>query len=232
VVLDLEDKNRISYRQPMLDWNPPSSCSNWVAKEGGPMRYACIVAALMSAPMVEAKGLQGAKSSTAAYAPYVLYWPQKPGDPRPRQSVGLLYTPELLAALIARHWSESVPTRVSEAVQQQTAIVVMWTIPPNADSEPWERPFSASIVEDGDAFGGRLRIEPLWTLQNADELRELDTRTPFREVGVMAAFPRSAFVAGRLVTIYLRLPSEPGQLRGVQRFGLIEWNGALPKSAG
>jgi hypothetical protein len=195
------------------------------------MRCACIVAALISAPMVETKGLQGGKSSTPAYAPYVLYWPQKAGDPRPRQSVGLLYTPELLAALISRHSTETVPARVSEAVQQQTPIVIMWTIPPNADSEPWARPFSASIVEDGDAFGGRLRIEPLWTLQNADELRELDTRTPFQEVGVMAAFPRSAFVPGRLVTIYLRLPSEPGQLRGVQKFGLIEWNGALPKSA-
>jgi hypothetical protein len=98
------------------------------------MRYACIIAALMSAPMVETKGLQGAESSTPAYAPYVLCWPQKPGDPRPRQSVGLLYTPELLAALIAAHSPETVPARVSEAVQQQTPIVVIGPYRPSQTS--------------------------------------------------------------------------------------------------
>ncbi len=41
----------------------------------------------------------------------------------------------------------------------------------------------------------------------------------------MAAFPRSAFVLGRFVNIYVDLPAEPGQHRGVQRFGLIEWSG-------
>jgi hypothetical protein len=195
------------------------------------MRYACIVAALMSAPMVETKGLQGAKSSTPADAPYVLYWPEKAGDPR--QRVGLLYTPELLAALIARQSPETVPTLISDAVQQQTPIVVMWTIPPMADSPPWPRPFSAAIVEEGDSVGGKLRILPLWTQQNAEELRRLDTQTSFQDVGVMAAFPRSAFVPGRIVIIYLRLPtSQPREYKGVQRFGLIEWNGAPPKSAG
>jgi hypothetical protein len=43
----------------------------------------------------------------------------------------------------------------------------------------------------------------------------------------MAAFPRSAFVPGRKVVIYLRLPtSHPREYKGVQVFGLIEWNGA------
>jgi hypothetical protein len=124
-----------------------------------------------------------------------------------------------------------VPARISEAVQQQTPIVVMWTIPPIADFEPWSRPFSSAIVEEGDSFGGKQRILPLWTQQSADELRQVDTRTAFQDVGVMA-FPRSAFVPGRLVTIYLRLPSEQGQLRGVQRFGLIEWIGAQPSTPG
>lgn len=47
----------------------------------------------------------------------------------------------------------------------------------------------------------------------------------------MAAFPRSAFVPGRFVNIYVTLPSEGGQMRGVQRFGLIEWSGLQPHHA-
>ena len=62
------------------------------------------------------------------------------------------------------------------------------------------------------------------TDQTADDLRQLDPTTPFDEVGVVAAF-RSAFVLGRFVNIYVNLPAEPGQQRGVQRFGLIEWSG-------
>lgn len=186
------------------------------------MRYAFIVAALVSATVVETRGLQGAHP---ADEPYILYWPQKAGDPG--QAVGLLYTPEVLDTLMASRSPETVPTRLREAVQHQTPIVVMWTIPPIGGSEPWVRPFSSAIVEEGDSFGGKLRILPVWTDQSANDLRQLDTRTSFQEVGVMAAFPRSAFVPGRLVTIYLRLPSEPKQLRGVQRLGLIEWNGAL-----
>ena len=166
--------------------------------------------------------MQGAHLSDE---PYILYWPHKAGDPG--QAVGLLYTPDVLATLIAGQSPETVPARLREAVQQQTPIVVMWTIPPMGGSEPWPRPFASAIVEEGDSFGGKLRILPVWTDQNANELRQLDTRTSFQDVGIMAAFPRSAFVPGRLVTIYLRLPSEPKQLRGVQRLGLIEWNGAL-----
>jgi hypothetical protein len=99
-----------------------------------------------------------------------------------------------------------------------------------ADSPQWSRPFSVLIAEEGDSVGGKLKVEPVWTLQNADDLRRLDNQTPFRDVGVMAAFPRSAFVPGRLVVIYLRLPtSHPREYKGVQRFGLIEWNGGPPR---
>jgi hypothetical protein len=63
--------------------------------------------------------------------------------------------------------------------------------------------------------------------QNAEELRASDGQTKFRDVGIMAAFPRSAFVRGRLVTIFRDLPAEPGVHRGVQVFGRLNWRGDL-----
>ena len=133
--------------------------------------------------------------------------------------VGLLYTPEHLADL-ARRSPKSVSARMAAAIRQQTPIVVLWSIPPNASVGLWPRPV---IVENGDAWAAP-RIEPLWADQTADDLRQLDPTTPFEDVGVMAAFPRSAF--GRFITIYVDLPAEGGHKhRRVQRFGRIEWSG-------
>lgn len=192
------------------------------------MKYLCVLAALLSAPSAQTNSSIRGVTSTGPLEPFVLYWPTKHGEAG--QRVGLLYTPEMLANLTASQAPETPPpTLIIDAVRRQTPIVVMWTIPPMADSPPWPRPFSVAIVEEGDSVGAKLRIEPLWTQQNADELRRLDTHTSFHDVGVMAAFPRSAFVPGRIVVIYLRLPtSQPREYRGVQRFGLIEWNGARP----
>ena len=190
------------------------------------MKYFYVLAALLSALLAASPDgeIQGAQF-TASLEPMVLYWPTRQGDPG--QRTGLLYTPELLANLIAGQSPETVPALISAAVQQQTPIVVMWTIPPTGGSPPWPRPFSVLIAEEGDSVGGKLKVEPVWTLQNADDLRRLDRQTSFQDVGVMAAFPRSAFVPGRKVVIYLRLPtSHPREYKGVQVFGLIEWNGA------
>jgi hypothetical protein len=121
---------------------------------------------------------------------------------------------------------------MSEAIRQQTPIVVLWTIPPNANSGPWPRPFSAVIVENGGMSCGTLpRVEPVWADQRADDLRQLDPMTPFDDVGVMAAFPRSAFVPGRFVNIYVSLRSEVAAWECVQRFGLIQWSGVSPHQA-
>ena len=125
-------------------------------------------------------------------------------------------------------------TPIARAMQEQTPIVVLWTIPPPANAEPWPRPLSTVIVEPhGDSFGfpspgTGVRVEPLWVEQHADDLRLLDRRTEFADVGVMAGFPRSAFMPGRLITIYLRLPRELGRGTGVQRYGLIQWSGVTP----
>jgi hypothetical protein len=163
-------------------------------------------------------------------APYAILWPHPPNHPRPHTPVGLLYTPEILAVM-AEESPSAISARIATAIREQTPIVVLWTIPPTANSEPWPRPFSTVIVDGrGDSFGYPnpgmgVRIEPLWVEQHADDLRQLDRRTPFLDVGVMAAYPRAAFVSGRLVTIYRRLPAEPGRTGGVQRFGLIQWSG-------
>lgn len=190
------------------------------------MKCLCALAALLSALLsASPHGHVQDAQSTSSLEPIVLYWPTKQGDPG--QRTGLLYTPELLAHLIAGQPPETVPTIISDAVQHQTPIVVMWTIPPVGGGPPWPRPFSVLIAEEGDSVGGRLKVDPVWTLQNADDLRRVDSGTSFQDVGVMAAFPRSAFVPGRKVVIYLRLPtSQPREYKGVQVFGFIEWNGA------
>jgi hypothetical protein len=116
---------------------------------------------------------------------------------------------------------------VSAAIREQTPIVVLWTIPPNGGEPPFERPFSTVIVERG-GYSSVPRVEPVWVEQDADDLRQLDYERVFQEVGVMAAFPRAAFVPGHIVVIYRVLPPpEPGAQSAVQRFGRIAWNGAM-----
>jgi hypothetical protein len=165
---------------------------------------------------------------SGAPGPYVVYWPgASPAERKNPTEIGLLYTPELLGTLV-RKARGAVPSRVNDAIRQQTPIVVLWAIPPIAGTPPFERPFSAVIVERGD-YSAVPRVEPLWVEQHAEDLRQLDPERSFREVGVMAAFPRSAFVPGRSVIIYRVLPpTEPGGGSGVQRFGRIEWNGTKP----
>lgn len=81
------------------------------------------------------------------------------------------------------------------------------------------------IVDNGDLWAAP-RIEPVWADQTVDDLRQLDPTTPFEDMGVMAAFPRSAFGSGRF-TIYVDLPAEgEHKPRRVERFGEIEWSGA------
>jgi hypothetical protein len=188
---------------------------------------------LSAAVAANVERVDTAGQQRAAARPQTIFWPQPPGSPSPPTPVGLLYTPELLAALATRS-AASVTARIEQAIREQTPIVVLWTIPPPANSEPWPRPFSTVIVEPhGDSFGfpspgSGVRVEPLWVEQHAEDLRQLDRRTEFGEVGVMAAYPRHAFVPGRLITIYRHMPRELGRGTGVQRYGLIQWSGTSP----
>jgi hypothetical protein len=194
------------------------------------MRHAQAVALLVSATVASLASLGTAEQRRQDARPQVIFWPQAPGNTAPPTPVGLLYTPEVLAVLAGAS-PGSVSARLDQAIRQQTPVVVLWTIPPPANADPWPRPFSTVIVEPhGDSFGfpspgSGVRVEPLWVEQHADDLRLLDRRTEFADVGVMAAFPRAAFVPGRLITIYRRMAPEPGRPTGVQRYGLIQWSG-------
>lgn len=187
------------------------------------MKYACMLAVVLGALSVEAQVPPSAGGTPSAYP---IYWPRNPDTlrTRPQREVGLLYTPELLAAL-AQRAPDSVTPRIATAIRDQTPIVVMWTFPPGLVLEGLTRPFSVVITEQGSSWGWP-RTEPLWVRQDANDLRMLDPRMPDGEVGVMAAFPRSAFVPGYIVSLYADLPAyRAGQHRGVQVFGRIEWNG-------
>ena len=178
------------------------------------------VAALLFGAWGSQANTPGAAGS-AALAPRVIYWfGAGPAERKHPTEVGLLYTPEVLAAL-ARSSPAFVSERINDAIRHQTAIVVLWTIPPIAGEPPVPRPFSAVIVEHGD-YGSVPRTEPLWIEQHADDIRQLDPQRRFQEVGVMAGFERSAFVAGHSIIIYRQLPpSELGASRYTQRFGRI-----------
>jgi hypothetical protein len=182
------------------------------------MTYTCTIIGLIAAFAAGPNVFQNIATSSTP-RPEVLYWPSPPN--RPQTAVGLLYTTDLLAEL-ARRSRQPVSVRLSEAITQQTPVVVLWTIPPLPGEDPLPRPFSAGILL-GKSEPPGMPIEPLWVQQDAEDLRQLDPTTTFEDVGVMAAFPRAAFVPGRLVRIFVPLPPlAPGQVREVQRFGLIK----------
>lgn len=135
-------------------------------------------------------------AGSTAVAPQVIYWIGA-GPAELKTEIGLLYTPEVLAAL-ARRSPSVVSERVNDAIRQQTAIVLLWTIPPIGGEPPVPRPFSAVIVERG-GYSAVPRTEPLWIQQHAKDIRQLDPQRPFQEVGGMAGFNRSAFVPGHFV---------------------------------
>ena len=146
--------------------------------------------------------------------PEVPYW--RNGDGKPNRATGLLYRPSLLSALMAGRERETVPSRIIQAVEQQTPIVVMWTIP----AGPTQEARGPSHLVITDTRSGNT-IVPVWETQHAGDLHVLDPRTPFQDVGAVAAFPISAFQPGRVVVIYALLPDDPvtGSHRRVQVFG-------------
>jgi hypothetical protein len=145
--------------------------------------------------------------------PEILHW--RNSDGTPNRATGLLYRPELLAALSAGQPRENISVRILQAVEQQTPIVVMWTIPPG----PGELVGPSHMIISDTTSGSN--VPPIWEAQDARDLRAVDPRTPFQQVGIVAAFPRSAFQPGRVVIIYAPLPDNPatGGHRRKQVFG-------------
>ena len=146
-------------------------------------------------------------------SPEVLFW--RNSDGKPNRATGLIYRPELLAALIAGQPREDIPVRILQAIEQQTPIVVMWTIPPG----PEELVGPPHMIVSDTTSGSN--VPPIWEAQDARDLRAVDPRTPFQQVGIVAAFPPSAFQPGRVVIIFAPLPDNPatGGHRRKQVFG-------------
>jgi hypothetical protein len=191
-----------------------------------------VTAAAALVAIVPVTSIAGASADQNAEA-YVLRWPDSPANPRPlerRTEVGLVYTPEVLAALSARHPADAVRPRIAQAIREGTPIVVMWEFPDGPHDTPAaQRPYDMRIAE---RVQDRMSwTPPLWIQQNAAGLEELDSRIsaqverPGSGVGVavMAAFPRDAFVPGRFVyLVSQRTPSEIGTFWSAARYGAIE----------
>jgi hypothetical protein len=116
-----------------------------------------LAAVLVAASWVSLASQQAPRSDLSAE---VLYWRNSEG--KPLRATGLLYRPELLAALIAARPREAVPGRISQAVEQQTPIVVMWTIPSGPASEDSIGPYHARIW---DTTSGQM-VPPAWETQD------------------------------------------------------------------
>jgi hypothetical protein len=152
-------------------------------------------------------------------APFVI----RAGDIH-RTPIGLVYTPELLAALIGDRPPGSIDPRVAEAVRQQTPIVVMWAAPgPLPPEIPIPPPPSIVITDRGNPKNP-VRFEPLWLQHDANLLALLDERVRPSQVGALAAFVRAAFAPGREVCLYSDYPPdyEKKVSRSLRRCGVME----------
>jgi hypothetical protein len=172
-----------------------------------------------------------APSSPSDLVPFVLK-AESQGMP-----FGLLYTPEVLAALVANKPPDTIPRRVAEAIRNGDAIVVMWALPlpPPVGTSLSPRPYKIAAVNFNPAISiGTAetpwnipeRIEPKWIEQDAGDLAQIDMRNEFRDVGAMAAFPREVFMPGRRLYLWQGPETQADTSRvGQSRWAVIEWNG-------
>jgi hypothetical protein len=175
------------------------------------------------------------RDSAAAPAPEVIWYPQNTRAGTRGTPVGLLYTPDTLAALVARQPPGRVSPRLTEAVRQRTPIVLMWSIPPSTDFGEAPRPFKVAITDphQSPSSASPHQIEPLWFDQDAADLLRIDRNARGHEVGVIAAFPLTAFLPQRNIFIYAEepYPDRPG-LRVTTRNGILEWDGTAGAHSG
>jgi hypothetical protein len=86
---------------------------------------------------------------TAASAPYTI----RMGD-RQRTSIGFVYSPALLAELVAQQPEEERPPLIVRAVAQGTPVVVMWSIPfPQRLHPRLFPPWEIAVLPSGNPFG-------------------------------------------------------------------------------
>jgi hypothetical protein len=154
-------------------------------------------------------------------APQELWWPnadRKSGTPK-----GLLYTPEVISALVAGKPPEGIPAHIARAIREQTPIVVMWTFQNESSVRELSRPFHLSISEPRAVNA----VAPVWEKQDAADLRTIDPYTQFGDVGVMGAFPRNALQPGQLIFMYVELPDD-----GTGRIRVVQVLAEVPRSGG
>jgi hypothetical protein len=191
-------------------------------------RRSVLLPALLGTLLVTATAPFAGSSEEPRPGPYVLLWPDSPENPRPRErrtEVGLVYSPEALRALVSRRSADTVPSRIADAIRAGTPIVVMWDFPegPHHDAARPGRPYHVEINDRDRHMAWWQGVQPLWIQQDARELQQIDARAAAYPVGVMAAFPREAFLAGRLVCFHSHpMRTEHGSITRSQRWGAIE----------
>jgi hypothetical protein len=182
-------------------------------------RWPCrLFLALVLAAEIPSGAVASGRHSPVPTEPYVL----RVG----KTAVGLVYTPELLQVLVRPAGGRNVDIRVIDAIRNQTPIVVMWSVPVPSEVGPEPPPYTVVIIagsDDARNVGGR--ITPLWVEHDASSLAALDNRVTTHQVGAVAAFPRSAFVKGRIIDMYSDYPpnAETGEHRGVHRSAPIQF---------
>jgi hypothetical protein len=175
-----------------------------------------VVTVVGLSPLGEREGFAINQGSSAD--PYVI----RAGD-KARTPIGLIYSPELLASLLAKGSEGAGSAAIVDAVRQQTPVVVMWSAPVSPEMVPPPTPpRKIAIFPSGNRFGID-RIEPLWLAHDANQLAQLDPRVRPAHVGAVAAFPRDAVVAGRRICLYFELPlDETKRFRSVDRCANLE----------
>jgi hypothetical protein len=141
-------------------------------------------------------------------------------DDQRHTAIGLVYSPELLRALVASA-PEAAGQLIAQAIDRQTPVALVWSVPVPPEVGTPLPPYK--MVIEPDARGGN-RVEPIWLTHDATELARLDQQVGSRAVGAMAAFPRSALTAGRLVCLYADYPPDYERKvhRQIRRCGRIE----------
>jgi hypothetical protein len=126
----------------------------------------------------------------------------------PKTVIGFIYSPAVLADLLARKADEQGSPKLAAAVHQNTPVVAMWSEPVPADVGP---PLLASqwkiaVFPSGNTFGTD-KIEPLWIEHDLAAVAPLGRlRQPF--IGAVAAFPEDALSKGRRICLYAEYPPD------------------------
>ena len=147
-------------------------------------------------------GLAGFAQTTAS-PPYTI----RMGD-RQRTSIGFVYSPAVLAALVAQQPEEERPPLMVRAVAQGTPVVVMWSypVPPEIASPPLP-PWKIAVFPSGNRFGTD-KIEPLWIEQDVAALGSFASNLHRPFIGAIAAFGQGALAPGRRVCLSLEWPPD------------------------